>query len=78
MGLLRILAKKYGIFEVKMGLSCVQSSNNQLVTVRNGSVTGAVLIIYTCHGEKWGCHGSGLQNMVFLTREMGLSRIQTS
>ena len=50
-----------------MGLSRVQSSKNQLVTVRNGSVTGVVLIIYTCHVEKWGCHGSGLQNMVFLT-----------
>ena len=51
-----------------MVLSRVQSSKNQLVTVRNGVVNGDMLIIYTCHGEKWGCHGSGLQNMVFLSR----------
>ena len=34
--------------------------------------------VRTCHGEKWGCHGSGLQNMVFLTWEIGLSRVQSS
>ena len=45
MGLSRIWATKYGTFEVKMGLSRVQSSKNQLVTVINGSVTGVVLII---------------------------------
>ena len=62
-----------------MGLSRVQSSKNQLhVTVRNGSFTVVVLIIYPYHVEKWGCHGSGLQNMVFLTWEMGLSRVQSS
>ena len=22
--------------------------------------------VRNCHGEKWVCHGSGLQNMVFL------------
>ena len=55
-----------------MGLSRVQSSKKP-----------------TCHGEKWGCHGccaniidfchgSGLQNMVFLKCEMGLSREQSS
>ena len=49
-----------------MGLSRVQSSKNQLITMRNGSVTGVVLTICTCHGEKWSCHGSGLQNIVFL------------
>ena len=52
--------------KLEMVLSRVQSSKNQLVTVRSGSDTGVVLIILTCHGEKWGCHGSGLQNMVFL------------
>ena len=52
--------------KLEMVLSRVQSSKNQPVTVRSGSDTGVVLIILTCHGEKWGCHGSGLQNMVFL------------
>ena len=52
--------------KLEMVLSRVQSSKNQLVTVRNGSDTNVVLIIYTCHGEKWVCHGSGLQNMVYL------------
>ena len=61
-----------------MGLSRVQSSKKQLVTVINGVVKGVVLIILTCHGEKWGCHGSGLQNMVFLKLEMVLSRVQSS
>ena len=46
--------------------------------MRNGVVKGVVLTIYTCHGNKWGCHGSGLQNMVFLKLEMGLSRVQSS
>ena len=49
MGLSRIWATKYGIFDV-----------------RNGSVTCTELQKPTCHGEKLGCHGSGLQNMVFL------------
>ena len=49
MGLSRIWATEYGIFEV-----------------RNGSVTCTELQKPTFHGEKWGCHGSGLQNMVFL------------
>ena len=52
--------------KIEMVLSRVQSSKNQLITVRNGSVTGVVLIIYTCHGEKWGFHGYTLQNMVFM------------
>ena len=59
MGLSRIWATKYGIFEV-----------------RNGSVTCTELQKPTFHGEKWGCHGSGLQNMVFLKWEMGLSRVR--
>ena len=78
MGLSRIWATKYDIFTWEMGLSRVQSSKNQLFPVRNGSVTGVVLIMKTCHGEKWGCHGSGLQNMVFLKWEMVLSRVQSS
>ena len=61
MGLSRIWATEYGIFEV-----------------RNGSVTCTELQKPTFHGEKWGCHGSGLQNMVFLKWEMGLSREQNS
>ena len=63
MGLLRTWATKYGIFEVRNGSVTCTESKNQLFTVRT---------------EKWGCHGSGLQNMVFLKCEMGLSREQSS
>ena len=44
----RIWATKYGIFDVRNGSVAyteIQSAKKQLVTVRNGSVTGVVLII---------------------------------
>ena len=101
MGLSRIWATKYGIFEVRngsvtctelqkptchgekwvvhgccaniidlsrweMGLSRIWATKYGIFEVRNGSVTCTELQKPTFHGEKWGCHGSGLQNMVFL------------
>ena len=53
-------------FYHNIGLSRIWATNYGIFDVRNGSVTCTELQKPTCHGEKWGCHGSGLQNMVFL------------
>ena len=63
MGFSRIWATKYGIFDVRNG--SVTYTELQKTTCH--SKKGVVQIIYTCHGEKRGCHGSELPTMVFLT-----------
>ena len=78
MGLSRIWATKYGIFEVRNGSVTCTELQKPTCHGEKWVWNVVVFIIQTCHGEKWGCLGSGLQNMVFLKLEMVLSRVQSS
>ena len=68
MGLSRILATKYGIFEEKTGsVTCTKLKKPTFhgeKWVRHGCCANNIDLH---HGEKRGFHGSGLQTMVFLT-----------
>ena len=59
-----------------MGLSRVQSSKNQLFTVRNGVVTDLGYRIWYFLSEKWVCHVNRAPKTNLSRREeMGLSRV---
>ena len=75
MGLSRIWATKYGIFEVRNGSVTVQSCKNQLVTVRNGVVTDLGYRIWYFWSVKWVCHVNRAPKTNLSRREMGLSRV---
>ena len=74
----RCCANNIDLSRWKMGLSRILATKYGILDMRNWSVTCAELQKPTCHGEKWVCRGSGLQNMVFLKWEMVLSREQSS